>query len=55
MIFVFWFFTFTISFLTSAAVNGEIVMVWQALIAGESADARLAVALTRLDVAGRGR
>jgi hypothetical protein len=46
---------FTISFLTSAAVNGEIVMVWQALIAGESADARLAVALTRLDVAGRGR
>ncbi len=30
-------------------------MVFQALIAGECADARLAVALTRLDVASRGR
>jgi hypothetical protein len=40
---------------TLTAVNGEIVMVFQALIAGECADARLAVALTRLDVASRGR
>ncbi len=40
---------------TLTAINGEVVMVFQALIAGESADARLAVALTRLDVASRGR